>query len=431
MNDLTDRIDVSLRKGRPIDDEVRPWLATLAALDPLAQVPPRAPEAMAKGLAAFLNEARSVPVSSAPPTRLPDWKHILFRKEMTPMNVLATIALMLTLTFSGAGVTAYAAQSSQPDEPLYGVKLATEDLRLGLSQDPQERLVLALNLVQVRTQEMAQLVQANRAVPVELQTRLQSHVNTALEAASELGDAALATASVQIRERSQAQLQAIAQLRALAPSDQNLSGVEAALTRLQTMAQIGADDPGQFRQHVRAGQLPAPTPTEAASSAAPATSQPTSTPLGAGHSYGPGDGTCQDGLVVCTPEQDGNSYGDGPRNPNVTPGAGPLVTQSTVDAGGYGPGPSNGGSNGNGQGGQPQVTPNPTQVTDPGGYGPGPQATATPLTNTDPVATSAPQTSCTPEQDGNSYGTGPGNASVTPSGDHNVGPTAQPGNGRP
>ena len=47
MNDLTDRIDVSLRKGRPIDDEVRPWLATLAALDPLAQVPPRAPEAMA------------------------------------------------------------------------------------------------------------------------------------------------------------------------------------------------------------------------------------------------------------------------------------------------------------------------------------------------------------------------------------------------
>lgn len=430
MNNLTDRIDVSLRRGRPIDDEVRPLLATLAALDPLAQAPSRAPGAMANGLAAFLSEARSVPVSSALPTRLPDWKHILFPKEMTPMNVLATIALVLTLTFSGAGVTAYAAQSSQPDEPLYGVKLATEDLRLGLSQDPQERLALALNLVQVRTQEMAQLVQANRAVPVELQTRLQSHVNTALEAASELGDAALETASAQIRESSQAQLQAIIQMRAVAPEDQNLSGVEAALTRLQTMAQLGTDDPGQFRQHVRAGQLPAATPTEAPSSAAPSTSQPTSTPLDTGHSYGPGDGTCQDGTALCTPEQDGNSYGDGPRNPSVTPGVGLLATQATVNADGYGPGSSDGGANGNGQGGQPQVTPEPTQAN-PGGYGPGPQVTATPQANTDPVATLMPQASCTPEQDGNSYGLGPGNESVTPSGDHNGGATAQPGNGRP
>ena len=348
------------------------------------------------------------------------------------MNVLATIALVLTLTFSGAGVTAYAAQNSQPDEPLYGVKLATEDLRLRLSQDPQARLGLALNLVQVRTQEMAQLVQASRAVPVELQTRLQSHVTTALEAASELGDAALAAASAQIRERSQFQLQVVAHLRTLAPEDQNLSGVEAALTRLQTMAQIGAYDPGQFRQHVRAGQLPAATPTDAPSTAAPATSQPTSTPLGAGHSYGPGDGTCQDGLAVCTPEQDGNSYGDGPRNPNVTPGAGPLATQSPVDGGGYGPGPSGGEANGNGQGGQPPLTPDPTQAH-PGGYGPGPQATATPQSSTDPVTTPEPQTSCTPEQDGNSYGTGPGNASVTPSGDHNGNgvATAQPGNGHP
>lgn len=432
MNDLTDRIDLSVRKGRPTDAEVRPWLASLAALEPLAQVPPRSPDAMANGLAAFLNEARSQPVSAAPPTRLPIWKHILFRKEMTPMNVLATIALVLTLAFGGAGVTAYAAQSSQPDEALYGVKLATEDLRLGLSQDPQERLVLALSLVQVRTQEMTQLVHARRAVPVELQTRLQSHVDTALNAASELGDAALAAATSQIEERSRAQLQAIIQLRAFAPDDPNLSGAEATLTRLQTMARLGKDDPGQFRQRVRAGQLPATPPTEGSSSVAPVTTQPTSTPLGTGHSYGPGDGTCQDGLAVCTPEQDGNSYGDGPHNPNVTPGAGPLATQATMDAGGKGPGSSNGGAAGNGQGGQLQVTPDPTQAN-PGGHGLGPQATATPQANTDPAAPSVPQASCTPEQDGNAYGTGPGNESVTPSGDGNGygGATAQPGNRRP
>ncbi len=79
------------------------------------------------------------------------------------MNVLASLALVMSLVFGGAGATAFAAQNSQPDEALYGVKLTTEDLRLGLSADPQERLVLTLSLIQVRTQEMIGLVERGRA----------------------------------------------------------------------------------------------------------------------------------------------------------------------------------------------------------------------------------------------------------------------------
>ncbi len=425
MIELMDRLDESIRRGRATDPEVEPWLATLAALDPLRDVPQRSAAPAEAGLAAFLNEAHSLPVSAPSPARHHGWKVFPFRKEHPTMNVLASLALVLTLVFGGAGATAYAAQSSQPDEALYGVKLATEDLRLGLSADPQERLTLALTLVQVRTQEMVRLVELERAVPEQLGLRLQNHVETALQAAAELGDAPLAAALAQVTERSQTQLQTVIRLRDQAPEDPGLQGAEAALTQLQTMAQLGQDDPGQFRQRARSGQT-APT-ASAPTASAPAVvdestvvAPPTATPLPLNPGYGPGTGDCQDGTITCTPEQDGNSYGPGPGNPSVTPGTGPI---STLPAGNPDAGVGPGDSSGNGPGGQPDVTPNPTAGNGGGAYGPG------------PMNTPAPEASCTPELDGNGPGPGPGEAPVTPSQDHqgDGGPqaTPQPGNGRP
>ncbi len=425
MNDLIDRIDLSVRRGSPIDVEVRPWLDTLSALDPLLDVPPRSAQAAARGLAAFLGEARALPVSAATSGRHPLWKVIPFRQEATPMNAMATIALVLTLAFGGVGATAYAAQNSRPEDALYGAKLLTEDLRLGWSRDPEERLALALILIQTRTQEMNDLVESDLPVPAQITARLQKHVDVALQAAAELGDAELTTAAQQLGERSEAQLQAMARMRALAPDDPGLRGAETLLIRLQTMARLGTEDPGQFRQRVRSGQSePAVTPDGANTP----TWRPTSTPLGGGQGYGPGAGACLAPLGTCTPDQDGNSYGPGPGNPGATPGTGPLSTGTPPVSDGSGPGPNGGGNGYGAQTGQPQITPDPTQAS-PDGKGPAPQATA------EPQATSAPQASCTPEQDGNSYGPGPGNPSVTPSGDNNSyggsGATAQPGDRRP
>lgn len=340
------------------------------------------------------------------------------------MNAMATIALVLTLAFGGVGATAYAAQNSRPEDALYGAKLLTEDLRLGWSQDPQERLALALNLIQTRTQEMNDLVESERPVPAQITARLQNHIEAALQAAAELDDAALTTATERLGERSEAQLQAMARMQIMAPDDPSLDGAEAMLIRLQAMARLGTEDPGQFRQRVRSGQSEPPV---APSVATTPTRRPTSTPLSGGQGYGPGTGDCLDPLGACTPAQDGSSFGRGPGNPSTTPGTGPLTTGTPPVSDGSGPGPTNGVGNGS-QTGQPGITPDPTQAS-PGGYGPRPQATA------ELQATSVPQASCTPEQDGNSYGPGPGNPSVTPSGANNSyggsDATAQAGNGRP
>ncbi len=426
MIDLMDEVDRSYRLRKATRPEAEPWLEALSALDPLRSVPTRSTTAERDGQAAFLSEVRALglehelaPGSSVSQTagaRHPVWKVIPFQKELRPMNAFATIALILSLAFGGAGVTAVAAQTSQPDEALYGVKLATEDLRLGLSSGPEARLALALNLMQARTQEMTNLAESDRPIPQVTATRLQAHVETALRAAAELDDAALVTALAQIQERSQAQAQTLARLRNARPEDSGLQSAEAALLQMRTLAELGEQDVTQFRLRARNGQ-----PTEDATETPEVTTAPdeagvpaaTATPVGPGYGYGPGTGECQTG-TTCTPELDGNGYG---------PGTGECQTGTTctpeLDGNSYGPGPRNPAATP----GTGQATPQPAATADPGGYGPGPDATQ-------------PSGTCTPELDGNSYGPGAGNPEVTPDGDHTPdgsGPagTPQPGNGRP
>ncbi|HRF50205.1 MAG TPA: DUF5667 domain-containing protein, partial [Anaerolineales bacterium] len=323
MIDLMDEVDRSYRLGKATHPETEPWLTALSALDPLRSVPSRSTDSARDGQAAFLSEARTLgleleratgsPVSRTGLARHPVWKVIPFQKELRPMNAFATIALILSLAFGGAGVTAVAAQTSQPDEALYGVKLATEDLRLGLSSGPEARLALALNLVQVRTQEMTNLAESDRPIPQVTATRLQAHVEWVLRAAAELDDAALVTALAQIRERSQAQAQTLARLRNARPEDSGLQSAEAALLQMRTLAELGEQDVTQFRLRARNGQ-----PTHDASQTPAVTTAPdeagvpaaTATPVGPGYGFGPGTGECQTG-TTCTPELDGNGYGQG------------------------------------------------------------------------------------------------------------------------
>lgn len=354
------------------------------------------------------------------------------------MNVLVTLVLVASLTLGGAGATVYAARDSLPNAPLYGVKLAAEDLRLELERSPQTQLTTLLELAQTRAQEMLRLAQAGEAVPPAVASRLQTHLAAALHEAAQLGDLELTEALLQIEQQTQTQLQILAQARQSAPGDPGLRLAEQALLQARVLAQWGEGAPAQFRTQQRAG------------GAAPE--------AGAG----PGAGACLDG--PCTPEYDGNSYGAGPGNPAVTPagghnqygpnpstpdpaatpannqnryGPGPLDTPPAEatgtpqpDGNRYGPGPNDPGATPAGEQSDPGPGPQPTQPADPGnsgGYGPG------------PVSSPPAEVTCTPEQDGNSYGPGPGNPSVTPSGSGNSsGPnlpepaaTPQPGRGRP
>ena len=184
-----------MKDQQVIESEIIEWL------EALKPVQPRNTQAAQRNRASFLGQA----VSASELPRQKGWK-FLFRKEQLAMKVLITFLVMAGLLFGG-GATVSAAQNDLPDEPLYGLKIWSEDLSLQF-QDPSEAKVdRLLELAQVRLQEMAQISDAGKAVPDQVRLRLEQHVQQALEICSTMDDPAmdrtLQKLHDQLRERDQ------------------------------------------------------------------------------------------------------------------------------------------------------------------------------------------------------------------------------------
>ncbi|MGB9521669.1 MAG: hypothetical protein ACPL6F_02825, partial [Anaerolineales bacterium] len=116
--------------------ELTPWFESLRKIEPH-----RPQEQQMLGRQQFLEMANALPpaVSSSASTRLNKWmthiQNFWKRKEVQPMlNILGTIMIVMALAFGGSGATVAAAQYSLPDQPLYGLKIASETLRQQLAQ---------------------------------------------------------------------------------------------------------------------------------------------------------------------------------------------------------------------------------------------------------------------------------------------------------
>ena len=352
-------------------------LSVLEALEPLRRTPARAAAVERAGLRAFVHEARVLrgAVSAAPAPRLTGWKLNFNKKEISPMTIVATFLVVAALAVGGTGATVYAAQDSLPNQPLYAVKLATEQARLTWAVDPGDQVDLLLAFTQTRLREMARLIEQNQTIPEPVTARLQTQLQLTLQTAAQLRNTEMTTVLAQIRQATETQLQTLTQLRLAAPDNANWDLAEQAMTQTRALAELGEQDPAQFRSQLQAG---APETTPAGTGYGPGPqatpvytgthtgngygSGPQATPVysatqsNGGHGYGPGSSTpCGD----CTPERDGNSYGPGPGNPSVTPSGdnngygGPQATQT--------PQPGDGDGNGAGPGPQPSSTCTPAQ----------------------------------------------------------------------
>ena len=288
------------------------------------------------------------------------------------MFVLVKVALAIALALGGTGATALASQNSLPNEALYPVKLLTEDIRLGLANQPSDQINLELEFAAVRTREMVQLADRGQAIPEAVPVRLQTHLNTALQATAQLGEPQMMSELEQIRARVQAQLQIMNQARSNTPADVGLRQAEQVMTRTRQMAELGLNDPVLFRERITNNRPDtAPVQPEMTPGAGNGNGQqPENAP--SGPAYGPGS------QPENTPP--GSGYGPGPQ-PQNTPqgpayGPGPQPENTPVPNG-YGPGPQGntpqGPSSGPGPG--PQNTPQGMQD------GTGPQATCTPMPN--------------------------------------------------
>ena len=167
-------------------------IATINRMTALDEVPEREPARIEAGRNAFLTEARNIQPAVSPGVkpRHMGWTNIL-KKERSPMFTLARIILIAAFALGGTGVTAYAAQESLPDQALYPVKTWIEDLRLGLTKDPQADFDLLFGYVEERIAEIEALVEGGLAVPEQVATRLNVHLQQMARVAADLDDPAL------------------------------------------------------------------------------------------------------------------------------------------------------------------------------------------------------------------------------------------------
>lgn len=343
-------------------------------LGELKAVPPRDPERAERGRAQYLARAtdfRDSHASVSPPVkaRHKGWMTILtWRKEPIPMSTLATLIVIVSLLFGGAGATVVAAQGSQPDQPLYGLKLTSEDARLELAAKTQTRLELALQFAERRIEELAGLVRAGKPVPATLAARWQQQAELALRLAGDLDDGVMNGELTRLRDRLREQLRLMDQLQGDAPADAQLLRLREQLQTRLRLVEAGLADPTGYRNQVRAGQYDL-APVDPGQEEPPA--------AGPGYGPGPGDGECQD----CTPQGPGAGNKAGEGNPWVegtpTPGSGygagnggnPWTDSTPTPGSGYGPGEGDCGAC------TPQG-PGPQPTTSSPGPGPGGQPTA-------------------------------------------------------
>ena len=236
---------------------------------------------------------------------------------------LVTIGFIAILILSGGGVTV-AAQSSQPNQPLYGLKVLSEDVRLGLSADSQISYRYALEFANRRAEEIQRLLQCGNIPPEPVQLRYQNQIDQALQYALDLPSDQASQALSEIQARLQTDLRVFNHLHASGSRSEAVLGqVRAMLQERQLWIEQGLANPTQLRDQIRLrkqqNQDPQTNPTQVSAGTGGGNLSMTGTPT-SGSGHGPGD------CAACTPDQRGS-------------GGNPWTTGTPTPGSGYGLGP--------------------------------------------------------------------------------------------
>jgi hypothetical protein len=334
-----------------LETEVQKWL------EEIKPVPPRNPQAAARGRALFLGQA----VSASEFPRHKGWSSI-FRKERFAMNMIISILVIAGLLFGG-GATVNAAQNDLPNEPLYGLKLLSENISLQFQNNPEQKVERLMDLTQARIQEMTRLTDANQAVADQVRQRLQDHIQQALQICATLDDPEMDRTLLQVRDRLSQQDRDMEQLQLHASQNEQPILLQTR-TMLQQRLQLvdeGLLNHEMFRYAVRNGfrfgqDVTATPPAQSGNGAQ--NGQPTLVPVGpntnpggpnpapTGSSYGPGEPNTDPGGP--NPDAGGPNMNATPCSPTGGNGTGGTGTGGT-GTGGNGSG--GGGTGGSGSGG--------------------------------------------------------------------------------
>ena len=158
------------------------------------------------------------------------------------MTIFASILAILALLTGGGAGTVYAAQDSMPNEMLYSLKIASEEFRLNMADDPDQELALMLQFAQRRSDEIQSLMAEGIEPTAETMLQLSQQTQQAMQMAGELDG----TAMLQVQSMMQNQLQQMLNLPEC-ESEECTMLMEQTRTMLQTQLML-ADGEGQGQQ---------------------------------------------------------------------------------------------------------------------------------------------------------------------------------------
>ena len=235
---------------------LRPLLETAALLDSLKAValPDEALLAADRALfMAHVNNLPPLPVSPGPVARLKGWMARNTsqptrqpQKEYRPMGALLFKAILIfSMIFGAAGGTAALSSISQPDSPLYPLKLTVEGARLALAGQPAAQAALHLAFGQERAEEMAQMVQAGAHPDPAVQAQLHVHWQQALQLMAQSSESEMLDLLAQAQVMAQSQ-QAL--LTSAAASGGGEQAGDSYLSQVAAQVAFGLQEPQAFRQ---------------------------------------------------------------------------------------------------------------------------------------------------------------------------------------
>ena len=326
------------------DDELDEELKNKLSL--IATIPVRSLKNAARGREVFMNKAkefhtRKAPFVTAQPTNQ-SFLQSFFKKRLSfaPFAIALIIAIGLVL---GGWGTVYAAQDSLPNDFLYPVKIAVENINLTFTVNPNTKVALLTTYTGTRIDEAAYLVSQGQQIPEELPNRVDDQLDELFTLAASLDEESMEAAltGVQRHLRPRDQIQSMTNKMQNLPqgADPQLTRLLAMLKERHQMAQTGLETPLTFQQQFK-HQLGKPalpiTPTLTSTLTSTITSTLTSTPE-----------------ITVTLTITNGHYGPGPcENPGDCTPPGPFGTPIPGEPNGFGPGPDQGvGPN------QPTVTP--------------------------------------------------------------------------
>jgi hypothetical protein len=241
---------MAMQSSDSIDPRLQKLLQQLEAV-------PRDPQVAACRRAEFLAQAESL--QQTVPARPRGWLSPL--RLRLSMSALTAAVIVLVLVLGGAGVTVYAAQDALPTDPLYAVKILSEDVRVSLAGDSEAQVGLLLDFSNRRTEEIVALgarfdaSQSAGGVPVADQViaRQQAQIENALQIAARMDDTGMTRELARVRDNVAQQLQVVetAQVQSPEQAAPTFSRAQTMLGEQHAFAEMGVNDPAAFRARAR------------------------------------------------------------------------------------------------------------------------------------------------------------------------------------